>query len=114
MTTLYWLRQSLPVSRWAVAGAAFAVVALVTMLCARWSHSRHWGPAHRLALAGGALLTYAWLGFLNAQALPVPAATALTGSVVFGTGAIVLLIMAVWRIRQAVPPARAPGPAAAR
>jgi hypothetical protein len=42
-----------------------------------------------------------WLGFLNARALPVPPATALAGSIVFGTGAIVLLIIAVRRAGQA-------------
>lgn len=111
VTTLYWLRQSLPVPHWVTVGAACALFALAAVLCAHWSRSRRWGPAHRLAAAGGALLTYVWLGFLNAQGLPIPPTTALSGSVVLGTGAIVLLIMAARQIRQPARNARPAPPA---
>jgi hypothetical protein len=39
-------------------GVAFGVVVAVAMaaLVARWSRRRGWGAAHRLALAGAALL----------------------------------------------------------
>jgi hypothetical protein len=114
VTTLYWLRQSLPVPRWVTVGAACALFAVAAVLCARWSRSRRWGPAHRLAVAGGALLTYVWLGFINAQGLPIPRATALSGSVVLGTGAIVLLIMAARQIRQSAGNERPPPAGVAR
>jgi len=105
VTSLYWLRDSLPAPRWAAVGAGCALFAVSALLCARWSRSCRWGTAHRLALAGGALFTYLWLGFLNARALPVPPATALAGNIVFGTGAIILLIIAARRTRKTARPA---------
>jgi hypothetical protein len=102
-TGLYFMRESLPVSRWTIVAAGCALFAASAVLCVRWSRSRGWDSAHRLAIAGGALLTYAWLGVLNAQGLDVPAAIAVLGNVVFGTGAIVLLVMAARRIRKQVP-----------
>jgi hypothetical protein len=100
VTTLYWLRDSLPGPRWVGVGAACALFAVSAVLCSRWSRSHRWGAAHRLALAGGALLTYVWLGVLNAQGSHVPPATAVSGNIVFGTGAIALLILAARRIRS--------------
>ena len=100
VTTLYWLRDSLPAPRWAAVGAGCALFAVSAMLCTHWSHGCRWGAAHRLALAAGALCTYVWLGFSNAQTLQVPRAAALAGNVVLGTGAIVLLIIAARRIRK--------------
>ena len=97
VTTLYWLRDSLPGPRWLVVGAGCALFAAGAALCARWSRSCSWRAAHRLALAGGALLTYVWLGVLNARALPVPPAAAVSGNVIFGTGAIVMLLLAARR-----------------
>jgi hypothetical protein len=98
MTTLYWLRESLPVPRWAAVAAGCALFALSAILCARWSRSRRWDAAHRLALAGGALLTYVWLGILNSQALHISPFTMVFGDVVFGTGAVTVLILAARRI----------------
>jgi len=100
VTTLYWLRDSLPVPRWAAVGAGCALFAMGAMLCAHWSRSCRWGAAHRLALAAGTLCTYVWLGFPNARTLQVPPATALAGNIVLGVGAIVLMIIAARRIRQ--------------
>jgi hypothetical protein len=46
---------------WSVVATAALPTVTVT-LAGRWSRQRGWGPAHRLALAAGALLTYAWVG----------------------------------------------------
>jgi hypothetical protein len=105
VTTLYWLCDSLPGPRWAVVAAQCALFAVSGTLCVRLSRSRGWNAAHCLALAGGALLTYVWLGLINALGSPEPPATAVTGSIVFGTGAVVLLIMATRRIRKTSRPA---------
>lgn len=51
------------VSGWAFVGIYLALYALIVKLVFQWSRSTRWGNAHRLALAGGALLTYAWYGF---------------------------------------------------
>lgn len=44
---------------WAIIGIYLALYALIIKLVSQWSRSARWGNAHRLALAGGALLTYA-------------------------------------------------------
>ena len=48
-------------------------------------------------LAGGALLTYVGLGFQQATYLDVSRTTALFGNIVFGLGAVGLLILAARR-----------------
>lgn len=50
-------------SWWSVA-IGVAVIAVTTVVVIRWSRRTGWGAPHRLALAGGALLTYVWLGFV--------------------------------------------------
>lgn len=42
-----------------------AIAAAMIGLVLRWSRRQEWGPPHHLALAGGALFTYAWNGFLT-------------------------------------------------
>lgn len=66
--------------------------------CARWSRRAGWGDRHRPALAGGALLTYVWLGFVHTQEMGVPPLLALTGNVLFGAGAVLLLGAVVRRL----------------
>jgi hypothetical protein len=102
VTSLYWLRDRLPegLSVWWPVAAWFVVLGAAVAVCARWSRSRGWGASHRLALAGGALLTYVWVGFTHAEEMGVPVATALTGNAVFGTGAVLLLLAATARARR--------------
>ncbi|MGH3379648.1 MAG: hypothetical protein ACRDP6_33435 [Actinoallomurus sp.] len=113
VSSLYWLRDTLlpehisdwvPVTGWFVLAGGFAA------LCVRWSRSRDWGPAHRLALAGGALLTYVWLGFSQARDMDAPYATAMLGNVIFGLSALALLTTATRALnrRNAHHPARVP------
>jgi hypothetical protein len=99
VTSLYWLRDQLPegLSVWWPVAGWFVVLAGSVALCVRWSRSRGWGASHRLALAGGALLTYVWVGFTHAKEMGVPMPIALTGNVVFGTAAVLLLAAAVRR-----------------
>lgn len=37
------------------------------ILLTRWSRRAGWGRAHRFAVAGGALLTYVWVGFEHSR-----------------------------------------------
>jgi hypothetical protein len=101
VTSLYWAREFLGdgISQWAVAAGWFVLVAVSAAVCARWRRGRGWGAAHRLALAGGALLTYGWVGFSHARDMDVPRGVALTGNVVFGFGAVVLLAVAARSVR---------------
>ncbi|GAA4501220.1 hypothetical protein GCM10023191_050940 [Actinoallomurus oryzae] len=102
VTSLYWAREFLGdgVPQWAVAGAWLGLVAASVALCARWCRRTGWGEAHRLALAGGALLTYAWVGVSHARDMDVPRGTALTGNVVFGLGAVALSAVAARSVRR--------------
>jgi hypothetical protein len=100
-TSLVVARQYQPesVSVWLVVAGWFVLVAFVGALVLRWSRGCGWGEPHRLALAGGALLTYVWLGFQQATYLDVSRAAALLGNIVFSIGAIVLLLLAARRQR---------------
>jgi hypothetical protein len=70
-------------------------------LVAFWSRCEGWGAAHRLALAGGALLTYAWVGFLLTGLLGRTGTIHLIGNVIFASGAIALLTVAVRTVGRA-------------
>jgi hypothetical protein len=84
-------------------GVAFGLLLAVAMigLVALWSRCEGWGAAHRLALAGGALLTYAWVGFLLTGLLGRTGAIHLIGNVIFASGAIALLTVAVRTVGRA-------------
>jgi hypothetical protein len=74
----------------------------------RWSRHHGWGAAHRLALAGGALLTYAWGGFillfLEGSASPAN----LIGQTVLVLGAIILLLITGRIVRRTAGRAHVP------
>lgn len=53
----------------------------------RWSRRIGWGDMHRIAIAGGGILTYAWLGLFS-------------GSFFFSCGTIILLVVAVRKLRK--------------
>ena len=66
----------------------------------RWSSRPGWGPSHRLALAGGALLTYAWHAFPQPPMLGSAGTIDLIGNTVFATLAVLLLAMAARVVRR--------------
>ncbi|MER7505257.1 hypothetical protein AB0L05_17340 [Nonomuraea pusilla] len=55
------------------------------------------GGGHRVALAGGALLTYAWHAFFSGPPVPTTPAMNLASHVVFGAGAVALPLVAARR-----------------
>ncbi|MFG1708200.1 hypothetical protein ACFLIM_33830 [Nonomuraea sp. M3C6] len=73
---------------------------MVLTLIARWSHRTGWSEAHRLALAGGAMLTYAWHCFPWKTIAPASPAVDLVGDIVFTTGAVALLVVTALRLRR--------------
>jgi hypothetical protein len=72
-------------------GTAWAVVVL--------SRRRGWGAAHRLALAGGAMLTYAWLAFTVKPLGGPETSVKLLHNTVFAVGVVVLLAAAARSLR---------------
>lgn len=77
-------------------GFAFKLLllTLMTVLVRQWSRRQGWGASQRLALAGGALMTYAWGGFVLTRLLGRTESIHLIGNVIFASGAIMLLIIA--------------------
>ena len=104
---MFWpgrLNQWVSVACWCIVAAA-----LVTLI-ARFSRCRGWGAAHRLGLAAGALLTYAWVAFPHR---PVSGSDArahtvdLVGNTVFALLAVVLIVLAARVVHRSVRPAGA-------
>ncbi|MFJ9041844.1 hypothetical protein ACIRF8_35420 [Streptomyces sp. NPDC102406] len=93
VTSLYWARDWLPesVPGWLLCALWVVGVAGSAAVCAHWARGHNWGPRHRLALAGGALLTYVWAGFVQGRGVGTPLPLALTGSALLGAGSLWLL-----------------------
>ncbi len=79
---------------WPIVAAYLLIFGLITVLVVRWSGRVGWGPAHRLALAGGALLTYAWHSFPEKPVIGSSGSIDLVGNAVFSLCAVVLLAAA--------------------
>ena len=75
-----------------------ALIALVFVL----SHREGWGAQHRLALAGGAALAYAWHDFIQNPATGSGGLGFRIGNAIFAAGLIVLLVIAARRTSEAV------------
>jgi hypothetical protein len=79
----------------------FLLLCLASLLVVHWSRQEGWGIMHRFALAAGALLTYAWLGFVLTSLTSPDDPVRWTGNAVFALGAIGLLIWAARAVRKA-------------
>lgn len=88
---------------WSVA-AAVALPAATILVVGRWSRRRGWGRAHRLALAAGALLTYAWTGIaMRPESGPKRTADYIM-NVTLALAAIILIACAARRTHGSRPP----------
>jgi hypothetical protein len=81
-------------SNWAGVTAMIALLAGVAGAVAVLSRRRGWGPAHRLALAGGALLATAWLAFLVQPLGDPPTSVKLLHNTALAVGVVALLAVA--------------------
>jgi hypothetical protein len=103
--------------------AAFVVaVAAAAVAVPVWSRRTGWGAAHRLALAGGALVTYVWHGFLTEPVTGGGPVLTPVSHAVFGLVALGLLAVELRTLRAPADPtepahpnepATVPGPAPA-
>jgi hypothetical protein len=91
---------------WPGVALSVALLATTTIVIVRWSRRVGWGAAHRLALAGGALLTNVWLAFLIQPLGDVAVANKLIHNAAFALGALALLALAARAMRKT----RASGP----
>ncbi|MER5649402.1 hypothetical protein [Streptosporangium sp. NPDC002524] len=98
-----------PEDWWGVA-AGVVLLAGAAVVIGGWSRRGGWGAAHRLALAGGALLTYAFGGFVLLVLHGTANTANLTGQVILVLGALALFLVACRTVRGA---SGAPGTAGA-
>jgi hypothetical protein len=71
------------------------------------SHRAGWNALHRLALAGGAALAYAWHAFVQHPAVGDAGRSTRIGNIIFAAGLIGLLVVAARRTASYVNSARA-------
>ena len=82
---------------WAV--AIYLVLDLtMIVIVGRWSRHQTWGATHRLALAAGAALSYAWHAFLQNPVVGGSKEIAFISHVVFAGCLLVLLAIAARRV----------------
>jgi hypothetical protein len=96
-SSLYMLTEFLP--GWTRVGACILIAAVCFTLVFRWSHRRNWSALHTLALAGGGILTYAWLGaFMEPETGPKTIIDHI-GTLFFIGGAMWLFITGAKKLR---------------
>ncbi|MEU6784522.1 hypothetical protein ABZ912_35450 [Nonomuraea angiospora] len=102
-----WLAEAIPLPAWLSVIIYLTLFVTVATVVIRWSHRVGWSQAHRLALAGGAMLTYAWHSFPQRNITPTvpptpPTSLAedLTSNGILTVGAVALLVVAALRLRQ--------------
>jgi hypothetical protein len=98
------LPHSMPA--WLICVSYLVLYAVVAFLASFWSRRSGWRPLHTAALAGGALVTYAWHGFLQPSLDQHNSAIDLIGNAVFA--AIALAVLAAAVVRTARVPEGAP------
>jgi hypothetical protein len=91
-----------PESWWGVV-MGIGLLAVMAVVLARWSRRDGWGATHRLAVAGGAMLTYAWGGFVLLSLEGNASTVNLIGQVILVLGSIALLFAAARTTRSTVP-----------
>lgn len=81
-------------------GVALGIVLLAAMavLISHWSRRAGWATAQRLALAGGALLTYGWVAFVLLPMAGNASTVNLVGQAALVVAAITLLVLTSRRI----------------
>jgi hypothetical protein len=70
------------------------VLTVGVLMISRWSRQLGWNERHRFALAAGATLTYVWLAFPMPPSDGGSLALDLVSNVVFGSVAVILLLLA--------------------
>lgn len=85
---------------WMGVGIDLLLAGAAWVLLTHWSRRQEWGDAHRLAAAGGAMLTYVWLGFVQVPLGGSTGTVKLVGNTVFALGVVALLAAAIRTVRR--------------
>jgi len=83
-------------------GVAVQLLVYIMLACIiiQWSKGEQWSILHQVAVAGGALLTRAWVAFLVMPIGDVPLKAKFMHNTVFLLGTIAILAVATYRIRK--------------
>jgi hypothetical protein len=95
LTSIFILREE----SWIGTVFGWGLLLVLGLVMHRWSRRQNWGLPHQLALAGGTLLTYAWLGFFVATLLGQMDMIQLIGNIALTLGAIGLLAVGFRRVQ---------------
>ncbi|MGA8118093.1 MAG: hypothetical protein WCA46_31045 [Actinocatenispora sp.] len=100
-----WYEAKDSLSPWVYVVLVVLAWAAAIRLVGHWSRLTGWGAGHQLALAAGALLTYAWEGFVTSHMLvDASPAIALASHLLFAAGAVLLIVVAAYRVSRAAVP----------
>jgi hypothetical protein len=105
VTSAFMLLSDAGVSAWLEAGIYLVGWVASVRVVAFWGRHARWSRQHVLALASGALLTYAWHGFPESPIFDAPKAVDLIGNGIFAALALVLLVVAWRRVAVVTPEA---------
>jgi hypothetical protein len=92
-----------PALGWIAVAAYLGLDLVMIVAVSIWSRRSGWSGRHRLALAAGAALTYAWHSFSQKPVVPVSARLDRVGDIVFSLGAVFVIWMAANRQRGGWP-----------
>ena len=73
----------------------------VAVLVIFFSRRTGWQPTHKLALAAGAAVSYAWHAFIQKPVVPGSILQIRIGNAIFALGAVLLIVFAASRLRAA-------------
>jgi hypothetical protein len=82
---------------WRAVGIYFLLYIIAIALFSGWSERTGWGSLHRLALAGGAALAYAWHAFFQNPVTGPPNKWFRIGNVILALAVIIYLAIAARR-----------------
>jgi hypothetical protein len=85
---------------WVGFGLGALLIGLAAVLVRRWSRRAAWTTGSQLAVAGGALLTYAWGGFVLTSLAGPDDPVRWAGNAVFALLAVALLVLTARRLRH--------------
>lgn len=93
---------------WWAACAVLAADLVVVIAVLYWACSSRWNMSHKLGLAGGAALAYAWHAFIEKPAVGQMDSLVRIGNAIFALGALALIATAASRVRAATPAITSP------